>query len=201
MARSPAPHRTCAFLIALLLLCVAAAADAKECKKGKKLCGGKCISAKKVCKEAGGEEAAAAVPAASECKKGKKLCGGKCIPAKKVCKEAEGVAVPQARMESASTALVDAALASPAGQAMLQLARVLQQSGDLDVTDKQRDAFRRSVAGLKAPQPICDISHIQLVRDCDTKLKSKVTLPCYLAVDEMAAVCEGRFGKKMPPVK
>lgn len=200
-------------LTALLALACGGIAEAKDCKKGKKPCGDKCISAKKVCKEAppaaegGGEApppaAEAAAPAAPTCKKGKKPCGATCIPAKKVCKEAgggEGKPPPEPKLASASSAEVTAALQSQPGQAMIQLARTLQKSGELDVEEPRRAAFRQALKGAKAPLVICNIGHVQLVRDCDSVVGGSVTLPCYLAVDEMSEVCK-LIGQPMPQVK
>lgn len=197
----------CGFVVLVALFVPSVEVHAKECKKGKKLCGTKCIPAKKVCKEdtpAAGGEAAAAPAQGPQCKKGKKPCGDKCIPAKKVCKEEGGTTMVRGggepKLASASTAEVAAALESPAGQAMLNLAQALTKSGELDVSDAQRASFRQSLRGQRPPLPICAIGHVQLVRDCDTAIKGKVTLPCYLSVDEMAAVCEA-LGQKMPYVK
>lgn len=190
-------------VVCALLLALSAPALAKDCKKGKKPCGNKCISAKKVCKEEGAA-AAPAAPAAKKCKKGKKPCGDACIPIKKACQEEGGAAAapsnPEPRMNSASTAAVAEALEGQAGRAMLELAKVLTKSKDLDVTDDQRKVFRQGLRGVKPPLSICAISHVQLVRDCDNILKGTVTLPCYLAVDEVATVCEA-LGQKMPQVK
>jgi hypothetical protein len=196
-------------LVASLVLLAGGNAEAKECKKGKKPCGDKCISAKKVCKEApaeaaaaGGEAAAPAAATTLTCKKGKKPCGDKCIPAKKVCKEAEGPKAlpPEPKLASASSAEVEAALKSQPGQATIALARTLQKAGDLEVDDKQRLAFRTALKGTKPPLGICGIGHVQLVRDCDALIGGTVTLPCYLAVDEMSEVCK-LVGQPMPQVK
>lgn len=183
-----------------LILGGAGEAWAKDCKKGKKPCGGKCIPAKKVCKE-DDAPAADAAPAGPTCKRGQKLCGDKCIPAKKACADGGTVTVNiDQKIASASETEVSAALQSPPGQAMLGLARALAKSGDLDVDDRGRQGFRQALRGARPPLPICSISHIQLVRDCDTTLKNKVTLPCYLAVDEMAEVCKAQ-GHPMPQFK
>jgi hypothetical protein len=189
-------------LVLCLLTCATAAA--KRCKKGKQPCGGQCISIKKECREqappaAGTPDGAEAAPV--KCKKGKKPCGGLCIPKKKPCQE-QALSQPQEKVvfKSDSSEVVNAALSSPAGRAMLQLAQALKRSGDLDVDEKGRGQFRQGLRGLRPPLQICDIGHIQLVRECDQVVGGNVTLPCYLAVDEMAAVCK-LLGQEMKQVK
>lgn len=143
---------------------------------------------------------------APACKKGKKLCGGKCIPAKKPCKEAApAAATTQAPPGSEaggtlSSAAVAAAFQTPAGQAMLRLARTLKQTGVLDVEDKQRAEFRQALRGQRPPLPICTISQVQLKRDCEVQIGGTLALPCVLAVDEMATVCK-LIGQELPTLK
>ncbi len=147
---------------------------------------------------------------AKTCKKGKKPCGDKCISARKVCKDDPGDGTAEATpallpkddkpLQSASNDAVSVAFASPAGKAMVQLAQTLSRTGVLDVEDLQRETFRKALRGQRPPLPICVISHIQLVRECEPIVGGTVTLPCYLAVDEMADVCQ-LIGQLMPQFK
>ena len=179
-------------LSVLLALAATDAAAAKDCKKGKKLCGGRCISAKKPCAEDG---AAAAAPGGPKCKKGQKVCGDRCIPAKKACADAPA---PSPSGKTAASAEPTAALlATPPGQAMMQLARALQKSNALDVDDKQREALRQSLRGAKPPLPLCDSSQNLLVKGCEQVIGGTLTLPCTLAVEEIATFCKERTGATM----
>jgi hypothetical protein len=157
----------------------------KTCKKGKKPCGGRCISERKACKD---DDDAPAAPAGTP-------ANGTSAGA-----AANGAASNDHPIESASSALVTAAFASPAGKAMVQLARTLRQSGDLDVDDASRAVFQKALRGARPPLVICSISHIQLVRECEPLVGGNVTLPCYLAVDEMSDACKA-MGTIMPQFK
>ena len=211
-------------LSVLLALAATDAAAAKDCKKGKKLCGGRCISAKKPCAEDG---AAAAAPGGPKCKKGQKVCGDRCIPAKgpctdgatasaapgltckkgqKVCGDrcipakkacADAPAPSPSGKTAASAEPTAALLATPPGQAMMQLARALQKSNALDVDDKQREALRQSLRGAKPPLPLCDSSQNLLVKGCEQVIGGTLTLPCTLAVEEIAGFCKERTGATM----
>ncbi|MCS6911725.1 MAG: hypothetical protein RMK29_00575 [Myxococcales bacterium] len=188
-------------LVALLLLGPPPLADAARCKRGKKPCGDRCIPASKACVEDPGPQEPGGTQTLS-CKRGKKPCGDRCIPASKACVEPTTPAAPtpEPKLASASSTEVAAAFKSQAGQAMLQLARALLKSGELDVDETMRLSFRQGLRGIQPPLPICNIGHVQLVRDCDAAIGASVTLPCYLAVDEMAEVCK-LLGQPMPTVK
>lgn len=182
-------------VVAVLLFLVSPALAEKTCKKGKKPCGGRCISAKKDCPA---DSPPAAAPAGPKCKKGQKVCGDTCIPKKKVC--AAPAAAPAAQsgpVAKAATEPTDELLQTPPGQVLLTLARALKKSGALDVEDRQREGLRQALRAQKPPIPICGAAQNQLVRACEKDVGGTLTLPCTLATEEIATFCKERTGAAM----